>query len=72
MTDRTVSELREEIADRLRTVDEGMTAESLAQAMRLEGWLVDALLLRMVVDGAVITERDAHGHTMYLAREVVA
>lgn len=56
MTERTVSEIREEIIGRLYASDEGMTIDELVEsvAVAVAEWIVEAIITKAVAEGKVV------------------
>lgn len=72
MTERTVSEIRQEFIDRLCAVEGGLTSSEMIAQTGLEGWLVDAILERMVRDGDIGTDRAQGGPLRYVLLQGVS
>ena len=54
MTERTVSEIREEIIGRLYASDEGMTIDELVESVAVADWIVEAIITKAVAEGKVV------------------
>ena len=54
MTERTVSEIREEIIGRLYASDEGMTIDELVESVAVAEWIVEAIITKAVAEGKVV------------------
>jgi high-affinity K+ transport system ATPase subunit B len=66
MTERSVSELRDECLDRLHAVgDEGMTLAEIAREMSIDEWLAEAILTRLVISESIVTSKES-GHLRFL------
>lgn len=54
MTERTVSEIREEIIGRLYASDEGLTLDELVESVAVAEWIVEAIITKAVAEGKVV------------------
>lgn len=54
MTERTVSEIREEIIGRLYASDEGMTIDELVESVAVADWIVEAIITKAVAEGKIV------------------
>lgn len=54
MTDRTVSEIREEIFSRLYASDDGMTLDEIVESVAVEVWIVEAIITKAVAEGKIV------------------
>ena len=54
MTERTVSEIREEIFSRLYASDEGMTLDEIVESVAVEVWIVEAIITKAVAEGKIV------------------
>lgn len=54
MTERTVSEIREEIYNRLFASDEGMTIDEIVESVAVEVWIVEAIITKAVAEGKIV------------------
>lgn len=54
MTERTVSEIREEIIGRLYASDEGMTIDELVESVAVAEWIVEAIITKAVAEGKIV------------------
>jgi hypothetical protein len=54
MTERTVSEIREEIFSRLYASDEGLTLDEIVEGVAVEVWIVEAIITKAVAEGKIV------------------
>lgn len=54
MTERTVSEIREEIFSRLYASDDGMTLDEIVESVAVEVWIVEAIITKAVAEGKIV------------------
>jgi hypothetical protein len=54
MTERTVSEIREEIFSRLYASDDGMTIDEIVESVAVEVWIVEAIITKAVAEGKIV------------------
>jgi hypothetical protein len=54
MTERTVSEIREEIFSRLYASDEGLTLDEIVESVAVEVWIVEAIITKAVAEGKIV------------------
>lgn len=54
MTERTVSEIREEIFARLYASEEGMTLDEIVEGVAVEVWIVEAIITKAVAEGKIV------------------
>lgn len=54
MTERTVSEIREEIFSRLYASEEGLTLDEIVEGVAVEVWIVEAIITKAVAEGKIV------------------
>lgn len=54
MTERTVSEIREEIFSRLYASDEGMTLDEIVEGVAVDVWIIEAIITKAVAEGKIV------------------